>query len=107
MDTTPVAITYGRTYNNEIATFFVKDTIEAKKVAKTFIQVIPDDLEVYIKNIDSWDGKVSFVITHQDDDTFYFNATPCNFFMDDTDSENSDFMDFVEAFAIDSELHCS
>lgn len=104
MDTNPVAITYGRTFNNEIATFFVKDVEEAKKVAKEFIEVIPADLDEYVNDIDGWDGKASLVITHQDDDTFYFNATVCGFFLDIEDHDHrDDFTDFIIALRVEDE----
>jgi hypothetical protein len=102
METNPVAITYGRTHNNEIRTFFVSSMDKAKEVAKEFIHVFPAELESYVTFIDKWDGKDSLVITHQDDDTFYFNATVVSVFLDFEDETSDDtFTQFVKDFNSD------
>ena len=105
MDDSPVAITYGRVYNNEIVTFFVADMKDAKEIAKEFIKVIPDDPDEYVKDVNAWDGKASLVITHQDDDTFYFNATVCGFYHDTEDNnlDREEFEMFVNDFRVEDE----
>lgn len=98
-----IAITYGRTHNNEIATFFVETVEEAKSLAADFITVIPDDLESYQADIDAWTGDSPLVFTHQDDDTFYFNATKVGIYIEPEGEGLDEFSQFVAAFAFEDE----
>ena len=73
------AIIYGRTdFFAEVGltTIFVSDAFDVRKMARQFIKVIPDELDGYNSDIDMWDGTDVLKLTHQDDDTFLFQATP-------------------------------
>jgi oligoribonuclease NrnB/cAMP/cGMP phosphodiesterase (DHH superfamily) len=48
---------------------------EVRSLANQFINVIPDDLDWYQNYIKRWNEEDRLLITHQDDETFYFSAT--------------------------------
>lgn len=73
------AVTYGRTdffAEEGLETLLIATKEEVKQLALQFINVIPDDLDSYKEDIAKWNGKSRFIITHQDDDTFYFSVIP-------------------------------
>jgi hypothetical protein len=100
MQETPrFTITYGRTdffAEEGLRTLFVASVDEVKQLATQFITVIPDDLADYQDEIAKWDGEGIFTITHQDDDTFLFQATPIHLSVDFTS-----FRSFVADFRHD------
>lgn len=103
MENTPrFAVTYGRTdYFAEegLQTIFVSSAEEVRALAKQFIHVIPDDLEDYLKDIKQWKPTQRLHITHQDDDTFLFQADPIKL---NSAAANNAFDRFVSEFNHDS-----
>ena len=72
-----VIITYGDLNNVPgLKSLVVADVAGARTLALEFIKVIPDSLDDYVIHINSWAGAAALTITHQDDDTFFFNAVP-------------------------------
>jgi hypothetical protein len=97
------AIIYGRTdYFAEegLRQVFVATVDEVKELALQFIDVIPDDLDDYKADINKWDGSDVLTVTHQDDDTFLFKATPITVASGPRDF--ADFAGFVSEFYHDS-----
>lgn len=68
-------ITYGRLDAGDLRVLTVNGLDAARALALDFIQVIPDDLVSYQAHINTWNADVPLVITHQDDDSFFFSAT--------------------------------
>lgn len=95
------AVVYGRTdalHEGEgLNTIFLADVEAVKEMARQFIKVIPDDLEGYEKDIKRWTGKNVLSFAHQDDDTFYFSATPFTAFA----KNMKKFNEFVAEFNAD------
>lgn len=92
------AITYGRIDIHAcegLHTLVVTSKDEAKDMAKSFIQVIPDDLDSYERDIDKWNGVDKLVLTHSDDDSFYFSITRLSASGHD---EFQNFTQFVQEF---------
>jgi hypothetical protein len=90
------AITYGNIIDTSsvdcLHTIFVSSTQKVKKLALKFIKVIPDNIDNYTSDIENWNGEDKLLITHQDDDAFYFSATLIQL----TD-DFSEFTNFVSA----------
>ena len=97
-------INHGRLDNNQIKTIVVNDLSVAKRLALDFTQVIPCDPAGYQKRITEWTGNDSFLMTHQDDDSFFFSAiwTPGLFWNSEDDvlvkSQLEQFKKFINTF---------
>jgi len=94
------AVVFGRmdfSAEEGLITVFAASTAQVRKMASEFIQVIPDDLEGYEEDIKEWDGKAPLLITHQDDDTFYFSATKINGVTEDMSAFSAFVSEFVHA----------
>lgn len=80
-DGSVVVITYGVLDSDasqalDLRSFLVPNATVARALAHTFLDVIPDDITGYQDQVNAWAGAVDapLVITHQDDDTFFFCA---------------------------------
>lgn len=62
------------TREDDLLTFQLESLEDVKSAARDFVNVIPDDLEDYLKDIADWDGTGVFTVSHQDDDYFMFRA---------------------------------
>jgi len=62
--------------SKDLMSFVVCSADEVKAHAHAFIVVIPDELDDYKSDINSWDGTTTLEISHADDDTFIFIAAP-------------------------------
>lgn len=95
--TSPVGDDYT---NPEMVTIIAVGVDQVKRLALEFIHVIPDDLASYTQDITDWTGTGALVLSHQDDDTFYFSATLAFMPLDST-LDLSGFFAFTEAYSAD------
>lgn len=81
-------------YHDGLQTIVVDSSQEVRRLATKFIEVIPDDPDQYLDHVKAWDPETTIlVLTHQDDDTFYFSAVRVGLA-----SDLSDFMKFCQDF---------
>lgn len=99
-----VVVTYGELNEGHLKSIRLTSVNQAKELASQFIRVIPDELEWYEKEIKKWNGKEALVLSHQDDDTFYFSATVISAYTDpDRKPRLAGFHKFVSDNKVDDE----
>jgi hypothetical protein len=90
------AVTYGISDAEEILkTVFVASAKDVKAMARRFITCFPADPADFVTNVDEWDGTSVFDTSFEDDERFFFQATP----IPATLSSMSDFDAFISEYA--------
>lgn len=93
------AVTFGISNffsDDGLKTIFASSAAEVKELATRFITVIPDDPDSYEDDVKAWDGQDTLTITHDDDETFLFMATPIA-----ATPVRSDFDSFITKYVVE------